>query len=67
MYLNNAELAEFCKKFPSVPKKHALVKYKYNNSSYLTKTLRKEVMLRSRLRNKFLNVKAEESEQLYNT
>ena len=44
-------------------------KYKYiraNNSSYMTKSLRKEIMLRSRLRNKFLKTKTEESKQLYN-
>ena len=44
-------------------------KYKYiraNNSSYMTKSLRKEIILRSRLRNKFLETKTEETEQLYN-
>ena len=32
----------------------------------MTKSLRKEIMLRSRLRNKFLKTKTEESKQLYN-
>ena len=50
--LNNVELAEFHNEFLSVLKKHAL-----NNSSYMTKSLRKEIMLRSRLRNKFLRPK----------
>ena len=65
--LNNAELAEFYKEFLSVLKKHSPVKYKYiraNNVSYITKSLRKEIMLRSRLRSKFLKTKTEESKQL---
>ena len=55
--LNNAELAEFHNEFLSVLNKHAPIKYKYiraNNSSYMTKSLRKEIMLRSK------------SKQLYN-
>ena len=55
--LNNAELVEFHNQFLSVLDKHAPIKYKYiqiNNSSYMTKSLKKEIMLRSRLRNKFL-------------
>ena len=32
----------------------------------MTKSLRKEIVLRSRLRNKFLKTKTEESKQLYN-
>ena len=67
--LNNAELAEFHNEFLSVINKHAPIKYKYirvNSSSYMTKSLRKEIMLRSRLRNKFLKAKTEESKQLYN-
>ena len=67
--LNNAEIAEFHNEFLSVLNKHAPIKYKYiraNNSSYMTKSLRKEIMLRSRLRNKFLKTKTEESKQLYN-
>ena len=32
----------------------------------MTKSLRKETMLRSRLHNKFLKIKTEESKQLYN-
>ena len=49
--------------------KRAPVKYKYiraNNSSCMTKNLRKEIMLRSRPPNKFLKTKTEESKQLYN-
>ena len=46
--------------------KHASIKYKYiqaNNSSSMTKGLRKKSILRSRLRNNFLKTKAEESKQ----
>ena len=32
----------------------------------MTRSLRKEIMLRSRLRNKFFKSKSEESKQLYN-
>ena len=67
--LNNAELAEFHNEFLSVINKHAPVKYKYiraNNFSYMTKCLKKEIMLRSRPRNKFLKTKTEKSKQLVN-
>ena len=67
--LNNAELAEFHNEFSSVLNKYAPIKYKYiraNNSSYMTKSLRKEIILRFRLRNKFLKTKTEESKQLCN-
>ena len=67
--LNNVELAEFHNEFLSVLNKHAPMKYKYiraNNSSYMTKSLRKGIILRSRLHNKFLKAKTEESKQLYN-
>ena len=65
--LSKAELAEFRNEFAPVLNKHAPIKYKYiraNNSSYMTKSPRKEFMLRSRLRNKFLKTKIEESKQL---
>ena len=53
--INNAEVNEF---FLKVLDKHATRKQKYiraNNSNYITKSLRKEIMHRSRLRNKFLS------------
>ena len=59
--LNNAELAEFQDEFLSVLNKYAPLKYKYiraNKSSYLTKSVRKEIMLHSRLRSKFLKTKS---------
>ena len=62
--LNNTELAELHNEFLSVLNKHALIKYKYfqaNNFSYMTKSLRKEIIPCSRLRNKFLKTKTEES------
>ena len=67
--LYNAELVEFYDEFLSVLNKHAPVKYKYNranNSSHMTKSLRKEIMPCSRLRNKFLKTKTEKFKQPYN-
>ena len=67
--LNKVGLAKFQNEFLSVLNKHAPVRYKYiraNSSSYMTKSLRKEIMLRSRLCNKFLKTKTEESKQVYN-
>ena len=49
--------------------KCASVKYKYiraNNTSYMTKSLREEIMFRSRLHDRFLNTKTEESKKLDN-
>ena len=66
--LNNAESAKFHNEFLSVLNKHAPIKYKYtraNNSSCITKSLRKEIMLRSRLCSKFRKTKTEESKQLH--
>ena len=37
-----------------------------NNSNYITKALRKEIMHRSRLRNKFLRERTKESKIAYN-
>ena len=50
--VNNAELEEFYNEFLSVLNEHASIKYKYiraNDFSYMTKSLRKEIMIRSRL------------------
>ena len=55
--INKGELKEFNEFFLKVLDKHASRKQKYiraNNSSYITKALQKEIMHRSRLRNKFL-------------
>ena len=56
--IKNAELKELNEFFLKVLDKHVPRKQKYiraNNSNYITKALRKEIMHRSRLRNKFLN------------
>ena len=66
--LNDVDSAELHNQFLSVLNKHAPIKHKYirvNNSSYMTKSLRKEIMFPSRRRNKFLKTKTEESKQLY--
>ena len=55
--INNAEFKEFNEIFFKVLDKHAPRKQKYirvNNSNYIAKALGKEIMHRSRLRNKFL-------------
>ena len=55
--------------FFKVLDKHAPRKQKYiraNNSNYITKALRKEIMNRSRLRNKFLRERTKESKAAYN-
>ena len=68
--INNAKLKEFDKKILKVLDKHACPrKQKYirgNNSSYITKALQKEIMHRSRLRNKFLRERIKKSKIAYN-
>ena len=67
--LNNAEVADFQDIYLSVLNKHAPVKHKYiraNNSNFMTKNLRKEIMLRSKPRNVYLKTRTNESKQLYN-
>ena len=52
--LNNAELSEFTETFMSLLDKHAPKKQKYiraNNANFMTKSLRKAIMLRSKFRN----------------
>ena len=49
--------------------KHAPTKKKYvraNQAPFITKTLSKEIMKRSRLRNKFLNTKSDIDRKVYN-
>ena len=67
--INNAELKEFNEIFFKVFDKHAPRNQKYiraNNSNYITKTLRKEIMHRSRLRNKFLRERRKGFKFAYN-
>ena len=67
--LNNAELADFQDIYLSVLNKHAPVKHKYiraNNSNFMAKNLRKEIMLRSKFRKVYLKTRTNKSKQLYN-
>ena len=69
IYINNAELKEFNEICLKVLDKHAPRKQKYiraNNSNYITKALQKEIMHRSRFRNKFLREITKESKVAYN-
>ena len=52
-----------------IHEKHAPTKKKYvraNQAPFITKTLSKEIMKRSRLRNKFLNTKSDIDRKAYN-
>ena len=65
--INSAELKEFNQIFFKVLDKHAPRKQKYirgNSSSYIKKALRKEIMHRSRLRNKFLREREQKNLRL---
>ena len=67
--INNAELKEFNEIFFKVLDKHAPRKQKYiraNNSNYIRKALQKEIMHRSRFRNKFLRERTKEYNIAYN-
>ena len=53
----------------TILEKHAPTKKKYvraNQAPFITKTLSKEIMKRSRLRNKFLNTKSDIDRKAYN-
>ena len=61
--------ASFTKIFIDTLNKHAPIKKKYiraNHANFVTKALRKAIMLRSRLRNIFLKEKSLESKKAYN-
>ena len=61
--------ASFTKIFIDTLNKHAPIKKKYilaNYANFVTKALRKAIMLRSRLRNIFLKEKSLESKKAYN-
>ena len=58
--VNNAELSEFTETFMSLLEKYAPKKQKYtqaNNANFMTKNLRRAIMLRSKFRNRFLKEK----------
>ena len=62
--ISNAPLSKFNETVLSVLDKHAPKKQKYirsNNCNFMTKELRKAIMDRSKLRNKFLKTRNEES------
>ena len=66
---NNAELVEFTNTVLSVLDKHAPIKRKYiraNNSAFMTKELRSAIMQRSKLRQKILKERTNDSKPLYN-
>ena len=66
--INNAESKEFNETFLKVLDKHAPRKQEYiraNNFNYITKALRKDIMHRSRLLNKFLRERTKESKVAY--
>ena len=59
---------EFVKIFMDIFNRHAPLKQKYvraNQGPFMTKELRKALMIRSKLRNKFLKLKTDESRELY--
>ena len=65
----NRALKEFDETFLKVLDKHAPRKQKYiraNNSNYIRKAVQKEIMHRSRFRNKFLRERTKESNIAYN-
>ena len=64
--INNTELKEFNEIFLKVLDKHAQKYIGANNSNYITKAFRKEIMHISRLRNKFLRERTNESKIAYN-
>ena len=67
--LNNAELSEFTEIFLSILDKYTPKKQKFrraNNSNFVTKNLRKAIMKRSKLRNKYLRERTNEAKSLYN-
>ena len=69
MTLEFTSLTSFTKIFIEVLNKHAPIKKKYiraNHAKFVTKSLRKTTMLRSRLRNIFLKDKSLEPKKAYN-
>ena len=66
---NKAELAQFTNTALSILDKHAPIKRKYiraNDSAFMTKDLREAIMQRSKLRQKFLKERTNDSQHLYN-
>ena len=66
--LNIADLLEFTEIFLSILDKHAPKKRKFipaNDYNFVTKNLRKAIMKRSKLRNKYLRERTNEAKSLY--
>ena len=69
MTLEFTSLTSFTNIFIEALNKHAPIKKKYiraNRANFFTKSLRKAIILRSRLRNIFLKEKSSESKKAYN-
>ena len=67
--INNAELSEFTEIFLSILHKHAPRKQNFiraNNSNLVTKSLRKAIIKRSKIRNKYLRERTNGAKCLYN-
>ena len=67
--MNNADLSEFTDIFLLIFDKHAPKTRKFiqaNNSNIITKNIKKAIMKRSKLRNKYLSEKTNEAKSLYN-
>ena len=68
-HFNNIPSNLFKETVNTILEKHAPTKKKYvraNQAPFITKTLSKEIMKRSRLRNKFLNTKSDIDKKVYN-
>ena len=66
--INNIEYQHFLNIFIEILNKHAPMKIKYlraNQGKFMTKSLHKAIMKRSRLRNKFLGDRTETSQKEY--
>ena len=67
--LRNMECSEFEDIFMRILNRHAPIKRSYiraNNAPFMNKSLSKAIMVRSKLRNKFLKLKTSESREAYN-
>ena len=66
---NNLEFDVFKAALKEAIEKHAPIKQRYvcaNQALFINKTINKEIMKRSRLRNKFLNTKSDIDRKAYN-
>ena len=64
--LNNADLSEFTEIFLSILDKYASKKQKFarvNNSNYVAKNLRKAIMKKSKIQNKYVRERTNETKK----